>query len=475
MEMFEDSVSKIYQNTVLKSIIKRAWFERMWTIQEVAMSKHSVLICGQRQLTWADFEAIFIELGTRGDISVTGSGIYGFIDMHIYFRQLYECATSPWQSRYTEHRFLLSLSYLRHKQASKPEDKVFALYNLFQAIGITLPNPDYDKAPAKIFAETAAAIISARRSLMLLYLVTGRQVMAELPSWAPNWNSDLPAVPLIVNNLLETEYRVSRQSPVVFGFSGSGSHLNLKGMVIDTIIQNIETIPDTLEKSFTSIGDGMSSVRIMREWLQAAASWSARGITRSRDVLGDLFHTIFDIGPSTYLHGLSARAKSKDPLEVLEGLKRHDFPLWARLISGQAGCCTHISSPEFRAQAAAKMKSDLVGGPLRCDDLDQHEDSLEFATMLHLEAHNIECFHSVVAAGASTGNLILTKSGYIGKAPVSVELGDVAALISGMELVMFLRPAHDGYRLIGPGYLHGLMYGEKWLEDENGLENIKIL
>ena len=447
----------------------------MWTIQEAAVSQRSVLICGQRRLSWAAFEATTMELIDRRDVSATGSGIYGFIEMHIYFRQLYECARSPWQSRFTQHRFLLNLSYLRHKQASKPEDKVFASYNLFQAIGITVPHPDYNKTLAQIFAETATAIISARRNLMLLYLSTARQVIPGLPSWAPNWNSDLSDVPRIVINLLETEYRVSRQSPAEFGFSSSGSHLHLKGMILDTIIRNVETIPDSQENRFTPIGDRLSTIRIMREWLQAATSWSASAFVKSGDVLGDLFHIIFDAGPTVYLYGLSERAKSKDPLEVLERLKGYVFPLWARLISGQAGCCTHISSPEFQAQAAAKIRSAFLDGQLCCEDLDQYEGTPEFATMLHLEAHDIDFFHTVVVAGALSGKLTLTQSGYIGKAPVSAEAGDVAALISGMELVMFLRPAQDGYRLIGPGYLHGLMYGEKWPVDENGLEVITIV
>ena len=56
--------------------------------------------------------------------------------------------------------------------------------------------------------------------------------------------------------------------------------------------------------------------------------------------------------------------------------------------------------------------------------------------------------------------------------------GDVMAIISGLELPMILRAVgddQDTYRLVTFAYVHGLMYGEAWENEDLRLSEINLI
>lgn len=61
-------------------------------------------------------------------------------------------------------------------------------------------------------------------------------------------------------------------------------------------------------------------------------------------------------------------------------------------------------------------------------------------------------------------HFVETEHGYIGWAPIGTEIGDVVCVLLGSNVPLILRPAtepDDGnWLVVGPAYVHGLMYGE---------------
>jgi hypothetical protein len=53
--------------------------------------------------------------------------------------------------------------------------------------------------------------------------------------------------------------------------------------------------------------------------------------------------------------------------------------------------------------------------------------------------------------------------------------GDKIVIIRGLEMPLLLRPVENGYKLITHVYVHGMMYGEMWPQDEGCLEDIILL
>jgi hypothetical protein len=63
---------------------------------------------------------------------------------------------------------------------------------------------------------------------------------------------------------------------------------------------------------------------------------------------------------------------------------------------------------------------------------------------------------------------------YMGKALPSAQEGDVVMLISGVDYPMIARKTGETYRLVSPAYVHGIMYGEKWPDNEEDLVEIVL-
>lgn len=68
--------------------------------------------------------------------------------------------------------------------------------------------------------------------------------------------------------------------------------------------------------------------------------------------------------------------------------------------------------------------------------------------------------------------LFRTSDGHLGKSDSSVKEGDIVILLSGLPLAMVARTAGSKYTLKGPAYIHGIMNGQKWPENETALIDI---
>ncbi|KAI0872531.1 heterokaryon incompatibility protein-domain-containing protein [Hypoxylon argillaceum] len=167
-------------------LISREWFERLWICQEIALGEDkSFLLCGQKEILWANFRAVMRYMYT----------FQGFLVEDLYAR-----AFSKRMSllvKLVSLRPGVSLMDLRVDVAGfkcgDPKDRIYALLSLLhlwdQAIGIT---PDYTLTASQVYRDTALAWIIHHNSLDILTRCEN-QASAGLPSWAPDW-AVVPAV-----------------------------------------------------------------------------------------------------------------------------------------------------------------------------------------------------------------------------------------------------------------------------------------
>jgi hypothetical protein len=69
----------------------------------------------------------------------------------------------------------------------------------------------------------------------------------------------------------------------------------------------------------------------------------------------------------------------------------------------------------------------------------------------------------------------LTTSGRMGIAFGSIQKGDQIALISGLGKPFILRPWGRTWKLVGHGYVDGLMGGEKWSDVNPNTSHIDLV
>jgi hypothetical protein len=103
-------------------------------------------------------------------------------------------------------------------------------------------------------------------------------------------------------------------------------------------------------------------------------------------------------------------------------------------------------------------------------------ESLTYKIAVMLKANYLTSTYTYFVQTRMSGcRFVITKHGFIGTAPPMAKVGDGIFLVSGLSLPMIIRQRENGTNiLIGPAYVHGIMDGEKWPEDEAELEWIAL-
>uniref|UniRef100_L2FF75 Heterokaryon incompatibility protein n=1 Tax=Colletotrichum fructicola (strain Nara gc5) TaxID=1213859 RepID=L2FF75_COLFN len=171
-------------------LFQRRYFSRFWVLQEVALARRAILICGKHSIPWSLMEIQKLDrLGLLRYSKVTGyhpilSGLDRLPPVLDFRAPAFRDPS----------KLLQLLETTRGSRASDPRDKVFALLGL-----LTCPESDglvadYTKSTAEIY--TSIAIWIAQRFGLPALLSRTRILPGKLPAdyqipqWVPYWASD---------------------------------------------------------------------------------------------------------------------------------------------------------------------------------------------------------------------------------------------------------------------------------------------
>ncbi|KAL2066137.1 hypothetical protein VTL71DRAFT_2208 [Oculimacula yallundae] len=427
------------------------WFKRIWVVQEAALSKIAVLIYGDTMIPFDSILRARHRLSSLSTSSLQASVLTGALNtgFDIHDRAT-RCLSS---SSFTAVDIMLEA---RFSHASQSKDKVFALYGLFAALKLSLPEPDYSKTEAQIFRETTIAIIERYCSLDVLEQVHGLGAPEGLVSWAPNWASKKHAFhPIIRHN-------VTRSSPPIFSFSNDKKTLIVRGTTVDGIVKvagvalvhchegmgipadyfvwSHNAQPElefwrTMLESWPQHSESILplwNLLVLRELCEFAKQ-SLLGEKEEQEFLFELFSTILSREPSWNA--------------------QKDFKLmrkWWAIISGQQPATTldsEESLPEntWMTPTVQKIRANAELAPL-----------LNTSEFRIFETISTSSKFSKIHEHTAYQTLFRTKSGRLGMAPHPIKVGDEIALFSGRRLPMVLRPQQNDseFRLITPAYVH---------------------
>ncbi len=119
-----------------------------------------------------------------------------------------------------------------------------------------------------------------------------------------------------------------------------------------------------------------------------------------------------------------------------------------------------ILTESYRARAEIDVRDHQANSPIVSRAMDARAGATWFDAMV---------------VNMTTGlRLFRTSSGSLGKGLPAVQNGDVVLLIAGVSVSMTACSAGKTYKLIGLSYVYGMMYGEKWPDDENDLIDLLI-
>ena len=160
----------------LDSIFWRAWFKRVWVIQEVAVARSAVITCGEDSTSWDTF-AVVANFITRRQL-------YALVDVNV--SNLLPLSRVRYSYRYNEGISLLALlASFSQSLATNPIDKVYALLNLTSDVNIL---PDYRLSTVDAFRGVCTTYLQRSLDILSFNGDAGWKHLEGLPSWVPDWS-----------------------------------------------------------------------------------------------------------------------------------------------------------------------------------------------------------------------------------------------------------------------------------------------
>ena len=453
---------------------RRAWFHRTWIVQEVALARKLVVLCGGAECNWESITLVgkFMKDSRWANRLFIRSSQDPGIHVNPGERQLsisrlakdfqspglqaqdarlhckYVCDAGKVNERGAYLDWMLHMT--RPSSASDPRDKVYGVLGLITSLfghDKNFIHADYNKSVAEVFTSTAAYLLEnlpCASALSLVEDVENRN-FPDLPSWVP----DLTAQHRATNRTGHGRYW-DAGSTIRQSTPGScqveGDILHLCGVKCDTVsIMGSPT--DNLMHDLC----GSEIMGMLRQMAPVYSNGQSRSEAIWRTLVGDCTEMHYpapaEVGIS-FRHWLCNQAANalvlgrRGRLDGAKLLASHD------LLKDTAELEGLLTATEILDRAAV-LESTRVN------------DDIYFSYKYHGFEPRAKTFWDA-ASSFVRKRLFLTNTGFLGLCPPSTQPGDSVWVLPNAKIPFMLRPLADTthYTLVGELYLHGCMNGE---------------
>jgi hypothetical protein len=470
------------------------WFQRVWTFQEAFLAKEAFVLCGEHELHFQAFLAMWsgmLRIGVRPDLN----GIEcSRVLMATCEWALSERLAGNGQLEPQQRARLSTLlrSTFRHK-VTDDRDRVYGMLAMVDLADDARFRPDYRQSVKEAYTLVAKWLILDDGHLQILSDAQGLEHDPALPSWVPDWRGKMTVHRLAERTRdFERTFRVNgRFEPARILLPGDEPNkIKLRGMRLGKIVNAQCGTADL--------------VRGMHHSMIQLSSW--RSFVAAPRKMCDLFRKLGALPvPGTYAPtgepAMEAciRTLAADELPCSPRMRRdvHEYyPAYAdysALSWRQAvqplpqnvmtsGANSHASLD--RPGGPAAEVTDLLFGRTPARPLALYPDlSIPARLVSEQILWNIaKDVCRAIETHAYGRVFIITDNGYLGIAPEEAETGDEVWTLAGGDVPFVLRrksvPATTGstpgsesnsgevpeYSLIGDCYVHGILDGELWQE-----------
>jgi hypothetical protein len=143
----------------LEYVLGQSWFSRIWVVQEAAVSRRTIMMCGKDSFEWTNdpvqvrkfmrrikFAAISPQWQRAGLSQIDLKQFLDLLDLqirHIERERNLNLRRPP---------DILDVAFdMRHRQSSDPRDKIFALMGLVEKSNRVIFQPDYRMPVEEMF------------------------------------------------------------------------------------------------------------------------------------------------------------------------------------------------------------------------------------------------------------------------------------------------------------------------------------
>ena len=190
----------------LKALQLRPWVFRLWTLQEIVLSKEAVLICGRKSTSWDALVALHqaaIQAQLHTMVKAEADPETPYKQSQIFISHV------DFLRKHRKTKYVMTLSELLtlsvDRGYSVPVDRVWALLGLlnkrYQKYIQDAKLVDYSEAAISKYHETFLSIakfhIKHDKSLAMRIIEDNLRTVRNplLPSWCPDWHTDRGGIP----------------------------------------------------------------------------------------------------------------------------------------------------------------------------------------------------------------------------------------------------------------------------------------
>ncbi|KAF3007237.1 hypothetical protein E8E14_008984 [Neopestalotiopsis sp. 37M] len=296
-----------YRDALLE-LYKNEWFWRVWTFQEVAMARECIIVCGDMQIPWDALRGEWVGsemLKLHGSIRQFAAAREAARGVLNYDRitHIKHISFKRWRTYSNRDDELTILKTMKNMRSTRPSDRIYGLYSIFEELMIRLPEADYDKPPSRVLEEFVMAHVRSRKTLVILTLGKpwtvaqagneGRSVFASAPSWVSGW--------ITPENEEEAKYQghllrhfLMGRVPLDENFRASG--INSEPRLLTPYAQHlISGLLRTMGKRLATVKlqwncwdrneASIKSIRTLRKWARSINAMQWRGQYKSQEAL----------------------------------------------------------------------------------------------------------------------------------------------------------------------------------------------
>jgi hypothetical protein len=475
-------VVKVGNERVLGEIFKKPWFSRMWTVQEICMQSHSVILqYGTTTVSWDSMLAAtrLIKINQeQGDIIL--SAVQDCLNLKLLLDGTFD-RLGMREVRENNNIFALSniLDFRNHRVASDPRDMIFSLYGLLLTLGIKMDLPDYHQDISSVYSAATQFVIKYDNSLQILRKAQKSKRKYQLPSWVVDWTMK----PAGFNDDIGSRFLETR-SRALFSFSHDNQVLTLRGRIVDEIEVAGDVLPSRDWQRYCSIKEESS-----QDTLDGCAIGLADHLSDSWPVFRDwaqVFHR-FDSVHLVNHDAASSNQMSRFAETIYSFLKVEEMaedspraPDMPRLMSAAVQeLCDLAADPEKILSVAIGVAREVTlhDNPATLRQLVEHmEDQVigEFQSALRWSRFRHQCFRMITVAFGGK-SFFSTRQGYHGIMFGAVKPGSILCFVSGLDEPLVVSPHPGGYEYVGIAYVPELNKETVWPNAEEDLEPIRLI
>lgn len=474
-------------------VLSQEYFQRLWIIQEIALSTRPRLACGDHLLSWKVFSDACYRLHGSGASrwlmeKFSPASCHGRAgakeveedvglslprpDVCSAVMCLDDLAHSP------VNKLRLSvLEATRGAQSWDARDKIYGMLGLDSSLETTL-GPDLlrwevdvsyheENTAAELYRRIAVQILTKQNNplVTLLVNVDHYRSMPGLPSWVPDWSQPRRTISIGTGLDMAGFYQASpvRRSDCTFG--AGDRELHVHGQVVDTIskLTAVFRNPDMAWQDPPANNATLLACHRLAKTLETYPGLPFESDTTAATTTTTVFEAFWrtlvadkDAAPGLHREQISRAHAPQAAFAEIFSL------LLDAATGGAADGDLETPMPSLPGQTYSRRQRLPQGsrGRLVPESLSSAEGRGSKGAAAAFRAARVAMWAALVNRRVG-----VTDGGYLGAFPDSVQRGDVVCVLRGCHVPLVLRPVGEGqgegrFEVLGECYVHGIMNGE---------------